>query len=341
MDYSLKNRQANLNPDKFKHTTPPVYLDTTSLTDNVKLLLSGKKEAESNQDWVDYVTSETLEKVCICVYNKQKEQEVLELIKEKRRKKEGKKWGWALKLNGANLRRMWMTGDCINRRQGCHLSVSKILQVSHRTWGNFCNSLLILPFFPSRRCLHINVTSIFKPLCAFSFVSLLPQSKQIQEKGWLYSFDEFDRFPGPPPSQPAPTDSNADPLVIITHPRFFKLSHIPLKWLQLFYVFSLFFFHTTDQHVHYPHVCLPLSMHMWWIECALFCFCIVYRIVAKAGRQLGRLWRKWGAIKRKKGQESQKEWREWTIQLLSTVAKHFGKQAVKSMALKRQDISSF
>lgn len=123
----------------------------------------------------------------------------------------------------------------------------------------------------------------------------------------------FDWLPGPPPPQPALTHSN--PLVITTHPCFFKPQDIPHKWLQ--FPFCAY----ASAHVHIYAVCacvLPCGSTCEDL-CACLCACsCVYKVkrsVTDGGRQLC------GVKSIKSGRGITKGRREWRIQLLSTEAK--------------------
>lgn len=118
-------------------------------------------------------------------------------------------------------------------------------------------------------------------VCTYLIHALL-QYKQMQD-GVIYLTNSLDSLPGPPPTQPALTDSTVDGLVSTTHPRFFKPSYMPQKWLKMPFVY----------------ICISscafiLYIRAWMSVCTCegLCACLhlyVCIVLNKSGRQLGLL----------------------------------------------------
>lgn len=97
--------------------------------------------------------------------------------------------------------------------------------------------------------------------------------------GWFTN--SLDSLPGPPPTQPALTDSTVDGLVSTTYPRFFKPSYMPQKWLKMPFVYVCI---SPCAFILYVRTCMSVCTCEGLCACLHLYVCIV---LSKSGRQLG------------------------------------------------------
>lgn len=179
--------------------------------------------------------------------------------------------------------------------------------------------------------------TMYELLCISSCYLCTPLVQADTRQGVVCLTNSLDRLPGPPPAQPALTDSTADVLVITKHPCFLKPSDIPQKWLKISFVCV---YASARVCIDTVYAC----MHIGRCTCEGLCVClrlyvcIVYRSVTKGGRQLGlprRECAEWGAIR---GRGITKGGENGEYSCYPLWPKHFGGQAERKMVKKERTL---
>lgn len=140
-------------------------------------------------------------------------------------------------------------------------------------------------------------------------------------EGLVCLTDGFDRLPGPPPTQPALTDSITDACNYDTSLLLYTFRHTKKVTSATFCVCT----HRPRIYTVYACICQCTCEGL----CACVCVCIACRSVTKGGRQLGLLRRGVCGVRSNKRARNHKGRREWRIQLLSTVAKTLWRTSCK------------